>query len=253
MNIEIANRLVELRKKSGYSQEELADKLGLSRQAVSKWERAESSPDTDNLICLARLYNVSLDDLLNTNQSVDDIVRNVKDKEEEKKANDSVRIDDEGIHVKSKEGETVEITGNRIHIYDKDGNVIDKRKSKTPLYEIIIDSITPLICAITFFLLGYFVPEIGFGKAWLVFLLIPIVPSICSAIRKKRFCEFCYPVLAVLVFFILGFSPLALWHPGWVVFITIPVFYSIFGPIDKAIHNEPQDDGIKVEYNDDED
>ena len=64
MTIEIADRLVKLRKKYGYSQEELADKLGLSRQAVSKWERAEASPDTDNLICLAKLYGVSLDELL---------------------------------------------------------------------------------------------------------------------------------------------------------------------------------------------
>lgn len=64
MNIEIANRLVTLRKENGFSQEELASKLGISRQAVSKWERAESSPDTDNLIALARLYNVSLDALL---------------------------------------------------------------------------------------------------------------------------------------------------------------------------------------------
>ncbi len=64
MNIEIANRLQKLRKENGYSQEELADKLGISRQAVSKWERAESSPDTDNLIVLAKLYNISLDELL---------------------------------------------------------------------------------------------------------------------------------------------------------------------------------------------
>ena len=64
MNIEIANRLVELRRSRGLSQEELAAKLGVSRQAVSKWERAESSPDTDNLVALARLYDVSLDALL---------------------------------------------------------------------------------------------------------------------------------------------------------------------------------------------
>ena len=64
MNIEIANRLVQLRREQGLSQEELASKLGVSRQAVSKWERAESSPDTDNLIALARLYGVSLDALL---------------------------------------------------------------------------------------------------------------------------------------------------------------------------------------------
>lgn len=64
MNLQIANRLLQLRKERGLSQEELADQLGISRQAVSKWERAEASPDTDNLICLAKLYNVSLDYLL---------------------------------------------------------------------------------------------------------------------------------------------------------------------------------------------
>lgn len=73
MNIEIANRLQKLRKEKGYSQEQLAEELGISRQAVSKWERAESSPDTDNLICLAKLYNVSLDYLLSTDESLEDI------------------------------------------------------------------------------------------------------------------------------------------------------------------------------------
>ena len=64
MNIEIANRLLQYRKSSGLSQEELAEKIGVSRQAVSKWERAEASPDTDNLIILAKVYGVSLDELL---------------------------------------------------------------------------------------------------------------------------------------------------------------------------------------------
>lgn len=64
MNIAIADRLLRLRKAHGFSQEELAEKIGISRQSVSKWERAEASPDTDNLIALARLYGVSLDELL---------------------------------------------------------------------------------------------------------------------------------------------------------------------------------------------
>ena len=55
MNIEIANRLVALRKANGLSQEALAEKLGISRQAISKWERAEASPDNDNLMALAPL------------------------------------------------------------------------------------------------------------------------------------------------------------------------------------------------------
>ena len=68
MNLEIATRLVGLRKANKLSQEALAEKLGISRQAVSKWERAEASPDTDNLIALAKLYHVSLDELLKINE-----------------------------------------------------------------------------------------------------------------------------------------------------------------------------------------
>ncbi len=60
----IADRLFELRKAHSLSQDELADKLNVSRQAVSKWERGESYPDTNNLIALAKLYKMSIDDLL---------------------------------------------------------------------------------------------------------------------------------------------------------------------------------------------
>lgn len=63
MNIETADRLIELRKRKGLSQEDLARELGISRQAVSKWERAEAGPDVDNAILLSRLYNISLDEL----------------------------------------------------------------------------------------------------------------------------------------------------------------------------------------------
>ena len=69
MDTQIAERLQKLRKEHGYSQEQLADELGVSRQAVSKWERGEASPDTDNLIALARLYNISVDNLLFENSA----------------------------------------------------------------------------------------------------------------------------------------------------------------------------------------
>ena len=74
MNVEIAERLAARRRLAGLSQEALAEKLGVSRQAVSKWERSESSPDTDNLIALAKLYGVSLDELLYVDESIEDDV-----------------------------------------------------------------------------------------------------------------------------------------------------------------------------------
>lgn len=63
MNIEIANRLVELRKSRGLSQDELASVIGVSRQAVSKWECAEACPDMDKAIALSRFYGITLDEL----------------------------------------------------------------------------------------------------------------------------------------------------------------------------------------------
>ena len=95
MNLEIANRLQKLRKEKGYSQEQLAEALGISRQAVSKWERAESSPDTDNLICLAKLYGISLDELLSTDESVEEIVQD--NEPEENLEYKKTRVDLHGI------------------------------------------------------------------------------------------------------------------------------------------------------------
>ena len=89
MNIEIANRLVSLRKANHLSQEELAAKIGISRQAVSKWERAEACPDTDNLILLANLYKISLDELLKTDEPVE-TENEEENKEENKKEENKV-------------------------------------------------------------------------------------------------------------------------------------------------------------------
>lgn len=58
-------KLQSLRKKSNLSQEALADKLGVSRQAVSKWESGTSYPEMDKLIMMSRIFKCSLDDLVN--------------------------------------------------------------------------------------------------------------------------------------------------------------------------------------------
>lgn len=60
----LADKLIQLRKKSGMSQEELAEKMNVSRQAVSKWEGAQSIPDLDKILQLSELYGVTTDYLL---------------------------------------------------------------------------------------------------------------------------------------------------------------------------------------------
>lgn len=60
----LANRLKNAREKSGYSQNEVAESLNISRQAISKWENGWTCPDIDNLILLSKLYKISTDELL---------------------------------------------------------------------------------------------------------------------------------------------------------------------------------------------
>ena len=60
----LGEKLFELRKKNGFSQEELAEKIGVSRQAVSRWESGETMPDSPNLLTISNLFGVSADYLL---------------------------------------------------------------------------------------------------------------------------------------------------------------------------------------------
>ena len=57
--MDLGERLYELRKQKGLSQEEVADRLGVTRQTVSKWETGQSTPDFDKVLPLCELYEIS--------------------------------------------------------------------------------------------------------------------------------------------------------------------------------------------------
>lgn len=134
MDLAMAQRLVDRRKAAGLSQEALAAQLGVSRQAVSKWERSESSPDTDNLIALAALYGVSLDELLYGEAANDaddledgsadtetaDVADETEDSAEHADCGDKPLVDislARGIHViDPNKGEEVHVGWSGIHV-----------------------------------------------------------------------------------------------------------------------------------------
>ena len=78
----MADRIQHLRKSKGISQEELADKVGVSRQAVSKWESEQSTPDIEKVILLSDFFDVTTDYLL----------KGIKPAQEQKKDKDDARI-----------------------------------------------------------------------------------------------------------------------------------------------------------------
>ena len=246
MTIEIADRLIKLRKKNGYSQEELADKLGLSRQAVSKWERAEASPDTDNLICLAKLYGVSLDELLSTDEDVETIVKEQVKTEEEKK--------DSSITLEDDDGSKVVIKGSHIEVLDKDGHIIKKKpKDKFLLVLDVVDGCLSAAALITYIFLGAFLNM--WSTAWIFFFVPEIICSIIRAVHKGNANNVNVAFISTFIFFficlflpthVVGF-PGNLWHPMWTVFLLIPVYHSIVGSINKAIGKKEEDSEIVVE------
>ena len=212
MDIEIANRLAELRKKKGLSQEELADKLGLSRQAVSKWERAESSPDTDNLILLAKLYDVSLDELLKTDKPVDDIIRDNKENSEEdnqQKKKDKVIINKNGIFIED-DDTTVSISHNGIHIKEH-GEECNVNKPKSILISTSYG--VSLLCAlISYIIIGCLltgptpsgISNSGWSVGWILFIAAFVPSSIIEAIALKRIDKVNFTFTGLSVYLFLG-------------------------------------------------
>ena len=65
----LSEKIYELRRKNGLSQEQLAEKLSVSRQAVSKWESGTSTPELDKLLLLSACFNVTIDELVNDRRS----------------------------------------------------------------------------------------------------------------------------------------------------------------------------------------
>ncbi len=261
MNIEIANRLVQLRKKSGLSQEELAAQLGISRQAVSKWERAEASPDTDNLILLSRVYGVSLDELLKTDDDVpppekeeppkfqvlihgkpvkfdaengfnihigdDDDDDDDDDDRDDDDDDDVTFTDDDGrtIHVEANTGEGVKINVNRGR---------HEHRVESPWVDFPVTLLITIAYLVMGFVWGLWHP------GWVIFLAIPILHCFIDWCRKgkRTFSAFmkdalCYPVLVTAAFLLLGFLG-GWWHPAWVLFVTIPLFYGVADWIKKC-------------------
>ncbi|MEA4897335.1 MAG: helix-turn-helix transcriptional regulator [Eubacteriales bacterium] len=247
MNIEIANRLAALRKQSGLSQEQLADRLGISRQAISKWERAESSPDTDNLIALAKLYQVSLDELLKMDPEAEDdalfarLARqadnapaaeqgaSAPDAQASRRLRISLRRRPRGKgraaapDAKAARNKAGAPDGPVWRFQGADGRV----NLKLFPYPIIVFSVYMLIG----FLFDLWHP------GWMLYLTIPVYYTALSPDGGFDLDRIPYPLLVAILYLVVGFA-WDFWHPGWMLFFTIPLYYTAAGRLIRAKANQ---------------
>ena len=209
MSIQNGARLADLRKRRGYSQEALAEKLGLSRQAISKWERGESSPDTDTLIALARLYGVSLDELID-HTPTETVQKEQPASEPDREATPAPE----------------EKTGKK------------KAKSKgQPLYPGLAGKLLKFpfpVVIIALYLLAGFTANL-WHPMWLLFLLIPAYYHFAlwpaRATNRRSFLQG-LPVIeaALILFLLLGFLAGA-WSWSWFILILAALYHWYIGSL----------------------
>lgn len=247
MTIQMADKLVALRKAAGLSQDEVANRIGVSRQAVSKWERAEAAPDTDNLIALANLYNVSVDELLcidqknQTNTDTQDnpyvevklpfIKVKVRDNNKHGSPDVETEFNDTNNWFSSKADDFYDNDNDNDNDNDRNttsGNftyVWDPTKDK-----LWLQFPYPILATVAYLVMG-FVWNL-WHPGWIVFLTIPVYYWLANAITKRRFPSLSISFAITLIYLVMGFV-WNLWHPYWIIFIAIPIFEFIA----KAIKN----------------
>lgn len=242
MTLETANRLFELRKKHNLSQEELAEKLGVSRQAVSKWERSEASPDTDNLIALAKIYDLTLDELIFGEREENNKEAEESSAEETNEASDNEASDDEAkgdfnnIFINVDDGESkVHIGPKGILVEDEDGEkvtisfnsgiTVEKSKSNDDDDNDEDDDDDELYETV------YFTEGDIKGTDKKLHLKIKKA--------TKFWMQIPYAVICTVAYLLCGFyNVLGGWALSWVIFVTIPIYYSLVEAIYKRRFSE---------------
>ena len=213
MNLFTAKKLTQLRKYYSLSQEALAERVGVSRQAISKWERGEASPDTDNLVTLSKIYGISLDDLLG-DKTAEEIIAELEAKKEktEEEPDKTEKEAEKEYYSETEEKDSCDKTP-----YYETG----KKLLKIPYF---------LIALIAFLVIGF---SSGlWHPAWLLFLTIPTYYLTAWAFKaktiKKMLLKLPVYLYAIILYLIMGFTA-SLWHPMWIIFLVVPAYYWFVG------------------------
>ena len=201
----LGERLFELRKAKNLTQDEVAEKLNVTRQTVSKWETNQSTPDFDKIIPLCELYEISTDELLKGEKQEKSEENNYTNEEKKNKNNYE------------------NMTKNEI-----------KQKSA----EVVCSSILIFIIAIAYAGIGVsvmmwnpvvvgctFLIIIGFGVTRIVkhFMSIPKFEKTKEEEKQDKIAKQINDIIAgigIAIYFIVSFSTMA-WHITWVIFIII--------------------------------
>ena len=230
----LPNNLYEIRRGAGLSQEEFAEKLGVSRQAVSKWERGEAYPDTENLIVISEMFGVTIDELLRSeNIGADNKNEKAEESNNEEPTDGSFRVnvgdkvslnlsgaitvDDDDTKVK------IDLDKGDILVDDEDGQVkVNLGKSG-----ILVNTDDGV--------------KVKLGKGGIVVNTDDDdddsdddddEDKARKASKLSILYKVPYPIVTVIAFLAIGLFAEG-WYWAWTLFMTIPLYYSLLDSIRK--------------------
>lgn len=199
----LADNLVFLRKENDFTQNDISEKLFVSRQAVSKWERGESIPDIDTLLALSKLYGVTIDELL----TVDLSKESPNNRQLSENSFDEVKL----LHKK-------------------------QLATKMTFVALCLLGAYALICGIIQTACFDIAKNI-----WLIWLTLPIVPPFIFAFCfrhdiNKKYLMFFFnvPFVAGLIFEAIVLARNS--EGAWIAFLTIPFYYAVSLIVFFSIH-----------------
>ncbi len=201
----IGEKLYELRKEKNLSQEEVAEKLNVSRQTVSKWETNQTTPDFDKIVPLCELFGISTEELLTGKKQE---IKTEKAEQEEK----YTPLTKEQVKIKS-----AEVVSTSVFLYILSVIFIMVAIPVLRMNPILASAIFLFIIAIaTTRLVKHYMSVPKFEKTKKEEKEDKVIKQIKSIIE----------ILGVVVYFIVSFATMA-WHITWVIFIISEVICQI--------------------------
>lgn len=202
----LGERILTLRKEMHLSQEALAEQIGVSRQAISKWERGEASPDIQNLSALAETFGLSVDEFIHADTDLS------------KKKSKLV-----GLEMK-KNAEKIIMIAIAIFILSAFGFILLPFSNKVNilLFGILITAgILMCIKAGFMFERFYMANKDYLGQD-------DEYPTQSKISKKRKDAIATVVVLLCTIIYLFISFVYGLWHPGWLVFLFIPIAYALF-------------------------
>lgn len=197
----LGEKLFELRKEKNLSQEEVADKLNVTRQTVSKWETNQSTPDFDKIIPICELFGISTEELLTGNK---------KEEKHDEEQNQVIEEKEEKVPSKNEvRRKSAEVVSTSVFIYIAAVAIL--------IIAIPVLKINPIIVT------AVFLCAIGWATARIIkhYMSAPKFEETKQEKKEKEIVKQINGIVGAIctaIYFIVSFSTMA-WHITWVIFI----------------------------------